>query len=40
MSMKSDYQKMYDLGYEHGYKMALKEMELKKLKEEIEELQK
>lgn len=38
MSIKSDYQEMYDLGYEHGYNMALKEMELKKLKKELEEL--
>jgi hypothetical protein len=28
-------QKMYDLGYKHGYEMALKDREVVQLKEEI-----
>ena len=40
---KSEYekslQKMYDLGYEHGYEKAKRDAEIKKLEEEIKEME-
>ena len=35
--LNKDLRQMYDLGYAHGYEMALRDAEIKKLDEEIEE---
>lgn len=40
MSYKKDLEKMYDLGYKHGYEIAIKEAELERLKAESESKEK
>ena len=37
--IKNNLQEIYDLGFAHGYELAQKDIELKQLTKEVEELQ-